>query len=345
VPAAAELTIDSLDATHSNGSDYSFPVVAGDSPAASRINTYLQVVELYKLPGRYREIAFEDIWPEEDSWQGTTSVHYQVEANQPGFLVLAIYRQGMGAHPSSSHRSYNFDARTGAPIRLQSVFTARGLAQLREQLVQQRLQRIDDFISGKVVEETPYGPLKLRDDSDVAKDQKRLYRDCRSRIERSQLDYDDFRLGEDGLTVEAEECAPHALRAIDDLGAFANTLPYAALGDRLNDFGRCLLLEGRTDCQRRHDGLAEGVYRGQIGGRYPITLVVEWSHGRWSASYFYDKHATRIELSITRADDGSVQLDEKGPPPARFELRNLADGRLQGHWAQEGRPALAVELR
>ncbi len=69
-PASAQLTIDSLEATHRSGTLYHFPLIGGDSAAAVRINTFLQTQELEKLPGQHRESPFEDLWPPGDSHNG-----------------------------------------------------------------------------------------------------------------------------------------------------------------------------------------------------------------------------------------------------------------------------------
>jgi len=345
--AAAPLRVESLEAKHENGSEYRFPVVAGDSPAASRINTFLQASELERLPGRYRASPFEAIWPQKDSWYGTTRIDYTVVTPEPGLLSLSIVGESMGAYPTSWSRSYHFDARTGEVITLASLFTPKGAAQLGERVVQQRVRMLDDFLAGKTVDTgTETGPVRLRSDPEEAEEQKDLYRECRSRIAEVRLGSEAVTFGESSLSLGCEPCAPHALQAIDELYGFAVRLPYEELREQLDDYGRCLLLEKRADCQRSDVDLAVGVYHGTIGGRYPITLIITGVDPEDSlgAAYFYDKHAANIPLRGTHAADGSVHLDERGPPPARFDLR-WVDGHLQGHWAQEGKKPLEVELR
>ena len=141
-----------------------------------------------------------------------------------------------------------------------------------------------------------------------------------------------------------ETCANHASRALDDLGEFANSLGYQALSADLSPYGRCLLLEKRSDCALPANSTAQGVYRGTLG-RYPITLVIEqpYADHSLSASYFYDKHATQIELGGEFQQD-YLTLHESGEPPARFELEFQADGSLTGTWQQGDKPELAVKL-
>ncbi|WP_244968176.1 hypothetical protein [Pseudomonas sediminis] len=51
-------------------------------------------------------------------------------------------------------------------------------------------------------------------------------------------------------------------------------MPYGELDADLSAYGRCLLLERRSDCQHPGDLEAGGVYWGKIGDHYPITIII-----------------------------------------------------------------------
>ncbi len=345
-PATAELKIETLKANHPanrQGGDeemvYRFPLVSGNSAAASRINTYLHAVELQKLPGHYREAPFEEVWPGmQPPFHGMTGVSFDVMSDQPGYVSIALYYSYMAAYPSGGVRIYNFDTRNGEPLFLRRIFSAEGLAQLQQQVVAARMQRIDDFLAGRVMD--AYG-TKLSDDPDIAAEQRALYTRCRAYISDSDLAGSEVTLAADKLVLSNSSCAPHSQRAIDDLGNFSTTLPYDELMSSLNGYGRCLLIEQRPDCTDDRTRIGAGVYHGQIGGRYPITLVLQPGI---DSVYFYDKHAQAIPLSTSWQEDGSVQLSENSKPPARFDLR-WSDGVVVGTWTQEGKSPLTVELR
>jgi hypothetical protein len=339
---APGLTIGSLEATHSNGTVYRFPRIGGDSLAASRINTYLQTVELERPPGGGDASAFENVWPK-DSHNGVTGLDYTLAFHQPGILSVSIQGWYYGAYESSIGRNHFFDARTGEVITLPSLFSTDGLAKLDAEITRNRLRRVDDFLAGKKLD----GDTQLRSDPEEAEEQKALYRECRSSIERDHpVHTDAFTLERDFLELLREPCGPRVTRAIDELG-FEDSRGFEQVAELLNDYGRCLLIARRTNCERQHSGVHAGVYRGKIGGRYPITLVVEsaGSNGYVQASYFYDEQAKLIALRYAKAEDGALQLDERGSPPARFTLRAQPDGRLVGDWTQEGKPPQKVELR
>ncbi|SDI60011.1 hypothetical protein [Pseudomonas panipatensis] len=340
-PASAAFQIDSLTATHPSGSRYRFPLLRDTSPAAQKINLWLQGMELHKLPGRYRTAAFEDIWPPADSEQGVTALDYSVISNAPGYLSIGFAGEYMGAYPSQNTYSYTFDAASGTPIDLGDLFTPQGLQALRADAVAQRVKRIEAFLAGQQVEQ---GVQLRTDDTETADEQRALYTDCLPFIRDDDLNYNDLQLGSERLTLVRELCAPHVAQAIDDLGEYRNSWRYQDLREQLSDYGRCLLLERRSDC-RRPDARVAGAFRGTLGGRYPITLVIRRriASDALEAGYFYDKHATFIELSGEQKADGSLILSEDGPPAARFVL-HLDGGSLKGTWQQDGKAPQAVEL-
>jgi hypothetical protein len=337
-----ELTIGSIEATHSNGLKYRFPLVEGNSRAAARINTFLQAVELNKLPGRYDKSAFEDVWPDEDSRHGLTGTDYTTNFNQPGILSVEIVSDYLGAYPTSSLRTYYFDTRTGEVITLRNLFPVRGLAKLDAGITRARLRRLDDFLAGKRLADG----VQLRSDPGEAGEQRALYERCRPWVSKGHpVDQDRLALKQNTLGLTREACAPHALLALDDL-VFRDVRNFVEIGGSLNDYGRCLLIARRSNCKRDSVGINAGVYHGMIDGRYPITLVVEdvSSAGNVTAVYFYDKYASVIELRGVMKKDSAIQLNERGNPPARFDLRMQPDGQFLGEWAQDGKTAKKVEL-
>jgi hypothetical protein len=350
LPVAAELRFEDLEAKRSDWATYRFPVLQGDSLAVRRINTYLHAMELEGLPGRFARSPFERIWPKDGEIWGTNSLDYRIDAEQPGFLSLTISGEYTGAYTSMGHVTYLFDLASGHPIGLSQLFTSAGLQRLGERIGRERSKRIEDYLAGIPVP-SGYGDEQVSlspDDHDEYSDEQRdMYRHCLPSRSAADLRYDRLQLGKQRLTLTAGGCAPHAARALDDLGDFVNSVPYTELDADLSTYGRCLLLEQRSDCQHPGDLKAGGVYWGKIDGRYPITLIVGTSENSrpQSSAYFYDKYATRIELDGRDLRDGRLRLQEGGDTPARFDLQLRADGTLRGTWQQVGGKALAVELQ
>ena len=351
----AEMRIESLAATRPDldAATYRFPVVVGDGAVAQRINTWLQAVELHKLPGRYRKTAFEDIWPTE-GWQGTTSMDYEVVSNLPGFLSLVVSGEFMGAYPSQGASAYNFETASGFPIRLTDLFSGNGLATFRQRVSEARTRRIDAFLAGQTVPDSRASGtgasdgLRISDDAETAEEQRSIYTDCRDSVAEADMAYDQLRLGRDELTVIRGHCAAHVNQAVDDLWDFENSYPYADLTPLLSDYGRCLLIDRRTDCPARRQGLDRGVLHGRLGGRYPITFVVQrvYDDGSIGAAYFYDSQAKYIELQGQKGADGSYRFTERPESgvEAVFDLHLRPDAGLSGSWTQKGKPSLPVDL-
>jgi hypothetical protein len=341
-PASAAFHIEPIKATHPNGSEYSFPLLTDQSEAAANINTWLQAVSLQKLPGRYGKSAFEDVWPEDnDGWQGVTSMDFQVGSNEPGYLSVDIAYEYMSAYPSQHNTTYNFDAQGGQPIQLRDLFTPGGQQWLRQEASTARVKRIEGFLAGNL----PDKSLRLRDDPEEAQEQKQVYENCLPFVRDDDLRYNNLILGAADLTLVRELCAPHVAQALDDLGEYSNSWKYTDLTAHLSDYGRCLLVDKRTDCPRSNATLSAGVWRGSLDGRYPITLVLENENpdGTIGGAYFYDKYARYISLSGKRDAQGGLTLGEAGPPPARFSLTPSAAG-LSGTWQQEGGKSLSIDL-
>lgn len=341
LPAGAELHFDELQAKRSEWETYRFPVLKGDGNAVQRINTYLQASVLEGLPGRFERSPFERIWPKDGEIWGTNSIDYAIDGQGPGYLSLSLTSEYTGAYTSMGTFTYQFDLASGQPIALAQLFSEVGLKKLGERMGRERGKRIKDFLAALP---PPDEASTAPDDDDHVEIQRSMYEECLPRRSQGELQYDRVQLGDDSLTLIAESCAAHAVRALDDLGDYPNSLPYVELADDLSAYGRCLLLEQRDNCQRPADLRAGGTYQGKIDGRYAITLVLKGGVFS-SSSYFYDRYAKRIELSQQDAGAEHVRLREDGDAAALFDLRLQPDGSLRGTWQQDGGKALAVELR
>lgn len=343
VPALADVRIDDLTAKRSGLELYRFPLLVGDNPAIVRINTFLHVRELQALPGRFAKSPFEKVQPKEGEIAGVNSLDYQVVGQGPGYLSLNIDGQYTGAYTSEFSRSYSFDLASGRAIGLAQLLSPAGLLRLQGEVQRQRVKRMEDFL--KVLPPSRAVDFdNLSDDEQWLEGQRNLYSYCLNTRRAASIDYDRLQLGSDQLTVIGDTCSNHAGRALDELGDFPNSISYQSLSADLSPYGRCLLLEKRSDCTLPTNSTAQGVYRGSIGP-YPITLVIEqpYADHSLSASYFYDKHARQIELGGEYQQD-FLTLHESSEPPARFELEFQADGSLKGTWQQGEKPALDVQL-
>lgn len=341
----AELRFESLEAERSDWETYRFPVVKGDGLAIKRINTFLQAVFLNGLPGRFDRSPFERIWPQKGETGGTDSLDYYIHGQGPGFLSLSVTGEYTRAYISRGTFTYIFDLVSGRPVTLEQLFSEAGLQRLGERVGLERRKRIEAFLAElPPPRNAADGTVALDENAENVETQRSMYQYCLPNRSSGELKYDRVELDSDTLTVIGESCAPHVVRALDDLGEYPNSIPYVELANDFSPYGRCLLLERRSDCQRPADLRAGGTYVGKIDGRYAITLVLEASVYD-STTYFYDRYAREIELSKQVVSADQVRLQEGGDIPAVFDLRLQADGSLRGTWQQEGGKPLPVELR
>ncbi|WP_266159696.1 hypothetical protein, partial [Dyella silvatica] len=198
-PALAQLRVDSLSDTQGDAT-LKFPLLkGGDAAATQRINTWLQVTQLKKLPGKYRQSPFEDIVPAPGSSQGVDALDYAVKGNTPGYLSLQIQGEYMGASANPFSLSYNFDIKSGELIALQDVFTAPGLTQLTERVREKRLKRLDSYL----------GKAKRDGSVDDGGDALKMYSACRERFAADDLSTNQLNLSKNTLTLIADCATTH----------------------------------------------------------------------------------------------------------------------------------------
>lgn len=318
---------------------FRFPLVHGGADGvAARINDWLQASMLDRLVSAQGGTPFERVWPKPGSWQGVVAMDYAVTANTPGYLELQVTGSFVGPYESPIDSRFLFAARSGRPLALADLFSAQGLQRFARRVRDARQARIDRFLASD----------EARTDGEDAKTQRRAYLECRAQMADADLSYDDLVLERGRLHVIRGHCFPHVIQALDDLWDFDNAYPFAALDADLSAYGHCLLVARRTDCALPAGKVHAGVFRGTLGGRYPITLV--WpddGHPGTSPGYAYDRVGTLIELYQADAADGRLRLQrrEGGAVTETFELEPDGDGGLHGRWSAPGKRPLAVQLR
>lgn len=318
--------VTSLEATRSEWSTYRFPLFEGESPALDRINTYLHVLELDSLPGSFEQSPFEQVWPKEGEGPGVTSLDYEIHAQTAGFVSLDIMSEYVGAYLSLGSSSYAFELTDGQPLSLPALLSEPGLQRLRERLSEARVARIEEFLA-QLATDAP------GEDAEFAAIQRDMYEHCLPRLRDTGLEQDRLVLEKTQLTLIAGRCSAHAVRALDDLGEFANSFAYAELAEDLSPYGRCLLLELRGDCANLRKPQIAGVYRGDMDHQPILVITPPSADGSSRALYFSDDRARMVELSVQHSDDGNLaKLKNLADESAISELRLGPAGRLSGTW-------------
>jgi hypothetical protein len=339
--AFAQLHVVPLTAPHTQSADdnsLKFPLVTGGSEQADqRINTWLQVSQLQKLPGRYQKSPFEDIELKGDTPPGTSSLDYSVNASTRSYLSLSINGEYDSASVNMFNSQYNFDAQSGNPLTLTDLFSREGLVKFTQQVRTARLKAVDGYLAKLAAQP--------QSDADQSSDIHRIFSECRPDLVKETLRGTDFTLTKDTLSLSRDCALSHYDEAsTEDYGPIVTSYRFQALASLLSDYGRCLLIDQRTDCVNPHPDPSWGILHGTLDGRYPITLIYGTPA---SDGYFYDKFGKYIELSGGLEADGTVHLRESPEhgPDAHFALKHQADGSVTGAWTQDGtHKTLAVAL-
>lgn len=319
----AAVQVDDLFARSSEGGKRSgshrFPVVKGGNEAAMRrINTWLQVTTLGRLPDH----------PFGGFDASTTSLNFSVTTQTDGYLSLEIDGEYMGAYPSADSTAYSFDLRTGDLIGLNDLFSSNGLIEFEKRVESDRLRQMDQVLTS--LRHHPKGSDHELDDEKLG-----FYSDCRQRLVGTDLTKNQLSLGKNELILSMEMCANHAELALDDLFNYESHYAFSAVKPWLSDYGRCLLIDRKSSCIDNQRQPARGVLHGTMGGRYPITLVFGSRQG--NNGYFYDKYGQLIPLDGGPDDAGGYRFTEhlKDGSAAVVTFKRTADGKYVGSWKQE----------
>lgn len=183
---------------------------------------------------------------------------------------------------------------------------------------------------------------KNGDSEDDLATQRDAYNECIGNI--AKYDWNTtFKLGDELIVSEGCEF-PHVIQALDDVGDVEWKVSYASLAPDLSNYGRCLLVDHRTDCKRDNPSPAVGVWRGTIGKATAISVI----SNDLGLVYLYDKYGEGISLRASTVTPGHwrlVRTKGDGPVIETFDLKTDPEGGFVGTWMQEGKTPLPVRLR
>jgi len=151
---------------------------------------------------------------------------------------------------------------------------------------------------------------------------------------------DSMIFGLKGLSAYREhlnEIEPTQTKAIDDLGEFTERFTLQELTASMNNFGKALIADHPTPPL-----LAPvGIFRGTLGGKYPITVFIQTINddGSLTGFYWYDKQQKPLTLGGTYHNAlMSLQADKE-----TFTL-TYTNNTLNGAWQQGKNTPLEVKL-
>ena len=314
---------------HTDGTNVMPLVSSSNTQADRRINDYLFIDALSQLPTQLQTKKTITTMP------ASTAYGYQVVRNDRKVLSLNIRMGYCGAYCEESNASYHFDAQTGHHIGLTDVFTKQGIAQLDAKINQLNITRIERTVKH----------LKSIKRNDTTEAQLELYSDClSSKKERSKTPfntfYSTFQINNRTVTFTSDRCSNHAMRALDDIGDFDNSMSLTQLTPYFTAYGKALFSPTANDTF--HPSAFGQVLYGTLGNAR-ITMLLEppqtsndTPESTVSGQYFYDQYKTSIELYGSLKDNAITltENDERTPKTITLTINGAS---LSGYWQGEGK--------
>lgn len=291
---------------------YAFPLLTDSSVAAQKINYYLWT-ECLQLPSmHFKNNPFEksDI-PEAGSTQGTTHVSYQIEQNDNKLFIVQINYEYTAAGLHFYHNRYLFDPTSGRLVYISDLFTKSGGEAVLHKLAANRKQRLKNYL--KSLDTTANGSTETT----VFK----TYQQGLQRLNQPSWKVNALHFKNNKLVLIRKSYGyTHYFKALDTAKIYKNVLSYKELQPYLSDYGKCLLSDNATTCPLpiKYQKI-QGVFFGELLGKYPIILVSIQSSEFSPEAYLFSKTGAEVipfRIAPTQGEENIRlwEMDEKGMP-------------------------------
>ncbi|WP_300673224.1 hypothetical protein [Soonwooa sp.] len=328
-------------APKTESSTYPFVEIPSNKIASEKINLFLQVTDLENIPNT-RKNPFQLVSTGTTSFSNYVS-YYEWKNFRPKENILSLFFSGeaSGAYPENFEQWKSFDIRTGNFVNLKDLIAPSAIPKIENLAAKSIKKEIGKFL--KEISKNP---------DEREKDQIDLYQNCLEGIDVRSIDYLTYYFEKDNLVLISSKCSVHTNRAIDDLAEFYIRIPYKNLDQYLTTYGKNLVSDNPTAIPQ--PTLMNRLYKGNIAGKYPITLLINeiFDDTSFGAKYWYNKHNILIDLdgkqngnhlSITENDhhdEQSMQWIKR----AKIEL-DAKGNTLNGTWEnQQTKEKSTVEL-
>ncbi|MCE0495945.1 hypothetical protein [Vibrio salinus] len=285
-------------------SDAFFPFVSSKKypRSAAKINTMLQFM-IFEKPVKRRDFLKPSTSPFNRNESPWTSIYSVGSKEFTNFLSITIDGEGCGAYCEGFSYTLHFDKYSGQMLTLPDFFTPDKLKQLEDKLRAVNLKKIEPYLQDPPVRNDKEEINGDFTDYDVYQ----MYQSCYDDLKKPPyltLDSEtNFSLSQQSLEITHGRCSNHAMRALDEIGSFTNTLTLKEFSPYLSDAGKQYL--STTPYQMPAFHSAFPVWSGKIANRYPVTFI-KARYTRWH--YWYDKYQTPIELVENGRDPSHPQI-------------------------------------
>lgn len=295
-------------------SSFSFPVFLpadGDTVAIQKINSFLQLAELYVLKGYGGKNLFKKVATDYGTiYGGKEGMNCRIESNSATVLSIGFDESSCGATCAYWVNYYNFNPGNGDLIQLRDLFTEKGWQQFRAIAAQKRVREFRRQVSRD--SGLDYIPPCYRED-----------------------DLTEFYIAHQSIYIDGQNC----FHKNDKFFGIRTITRFRldAFKDWLNAYGRALFGLAKNPIGQYHSIRLPQLYRGRIG-RQKILLVLRPGEGNeMEAEYAYDRFGKGIYVTGRREKD-RLMLTEY--TDSSFDTVGYIDARIdassiKGTWANK----------
>ena len=288
----------------------------------------------------------------EDGVHPLSDIAFEVGRNDERILALSVSAEGCGAYCENFTTQFNFELFSGRQLVASDLFTPAGSARLIKQLQDARVSRVSAEIArlrrdvkaaGQKAASTGKANAAPKEEDGDLTNAIEMYERCVATFvdpamaKYLSIDSDGLKIGADAITFTRGRCSNHAMRALDDLHDFNNTLSLTELTPYLNEYGKSLLLgDGKV---MPSGGPFSQVLNGKVGqSSITLRLGARNSDNSVSATYYYNRFRKPIPL-FGKVAGNVLTLEENNPSgTATATIRaTISGGSLKGNWIGNGK--------
>ncbi len=318
--------VDTLAENDTWGNSSRFPVLTSmqNPKAAEKINYMLQGILLQNVYGSEGSI-FRHVFAKEDEIGGLSDFTFEVTRNDDRFFAVILSYAATAAYSEYNTQAFNFCSKTGVLLTLDDLILPESQAELGSRINELAAGDINDLLNN------------LSDADEFATDKREMYSECVENYKGSQhLNKSGFLIKEKEILFLKERCSAHYNAALDELWNLNQMIAIDELKGYFTQYANeAFLGSGKTTGHLSKS--SNRVLSGNIGGKYPIKIILNEDEYGVHGVYWYESQKRIIELRGTKLKDGSYSLTESvdGKDIARLNLKSSEHVQgLKGTWTK-----------
>jgi len=275
-----------------------------------------QTGKLYNIVGHK---IFDDLLSK-DGHTGTTQLGFEVLSNNNAVLSIKFFDETMSAYPDSHTDILNFNSITGEFIELQELFNKEGLEHLNNLVNESFYQKIKSNFLETLKDNTLSIDLKNESIESVF-----ALSECaaKNRILK-------FGITKDALTLEKDQCFPHAGQA-SDINWESEIKIKSLFSSDFTKYGQHLLSDKISDSTLHYNQKEDYMLLfGKIDNKHSFCFYLWLKYDQIIRGlYWYKNYGNLIDFEGKRVSKNKIEIKEYS---GKFDIVLNEDGSISGSW-------------